>query len=266
VRVLDFGRRAVARIIEVEVVDRGIALAALSFTALVPLAVVFASLAPGVDPDALSDAIVRRFRLDAQTADIVQSAFSPPHDVRGTVSVGGALLVVGSALSFTRALQRAYERAWRLPQLGVRATPAGVMWLLAVVVLAFGFGALRALVVDASRPVVSVIAGLAFSAALWLFTPWVLLSRRVAWRALLPTALLTAVAMTVLSGASMIYMPRSIEESAERYGPVGVSIALISWLVGAGFVLVGCAAVGEVLSGGDVPGDADAGRGSRRSR
>jgi len=47
-------------------------------------------------------------------------------------------------------------------------------------------------------------------------------------------------------------MPRSISSSAASYGTIGVAIALVSWFVGAGFVLVGCAAVGAVL-GEDPP-------------
>ena len=240
-------RAALERIVEVEIVDRAIALAALAFTALVPLAVVFSSVAPGADPDDLADGIVRRFRLDPDTATIVSSAFTPPDDVAGAFSIGGALLVIASALSFTRALQRVYERAWRLPQLGVRATPAGLQWLVGVGLLAWGIIALREAVEGAAGPAISIAVVLVTAAAIWLITPWILLSRRVAWRALVATSLLTATTMTTLSAASVIYMPRSIADSAERYGPVGVSIALVSWLVAAGFVLVGCAAVGAVL-------------------
>jgi membrane protein len=53
--------------------------------------------------------------------------------------------------------------------------------------------------------------------------------------------------MTALAIGGMIYMPRSIATSASSYGTIGVAIALVTWLVVAGFVLVGCAAVGAVL-------------------
>lgn len=244
---LDFARRCVQRVVEVQIVDRGIALAALAFTALLPLSVVVASVTPRDDREALAEGIVDRFRLDDHTAAIVVGAFSPPVDSRVSISVGSALLVIGSALSFTRALQRVYERSWELPQLGVRATPAGLAWLVTIVLLGSVFRGAREAALASSRPAFSVAVALALSAALWLFTPWVLLSRRVTWRALLPTSVLTAVAMTTLSTVSVIYMPRSIAESADRYGPIGVSIALLSWLVAAGFVVVACAAIGAVL-------------------
>jgi membrane protein len=62
-----------------------------------------------------------------------------------------------------------------------------------------------------------------------------------------PTALITAVGMSALGTASIVYMPRAIADSADRYGMIGIAIALVSWLVGVGFVLVISAAVGAVL-------------------
>ena len=43
-------------------------------------------------------------------------------------------------------------------------------------------------------------------------------------------------------------MPRAVQESAECYGVIGIAFAMLSWLVAAGFVLVGSAAGGAVLA------------------
>jgi membrane protein len=247
--VVAFVRACLQRLVELEFVDRAVALASLTFTALIPLGVVVGSSVPGIHRDNFADSIVERFDLDARTADIVRQAFSPPPNVQASLSVLGILLLIVSALSFTRALQRSYETAWRLPRLGMRATPAGLMWLAGIIAFLSVFGGLRSAIVDLSRPVISVIVALIFSCAVWLFTPWVLLSRRVPWRALIPTGVLTAVCMTSLSIAGIIYMPRSISSSAASYGTIGVAISLVSWFVAAGFILVGCAAVGAVLGG-----------------
>lgn len=45
----------------------------------------------------------------------------------------------------------------------------------------------------------------------------------------------------------VVYMPEAIDRSATHYGPIGIAIALVSWLVGIGFALTICAAVGAVL-------------------
>lgn len=246
--VVELSRRCVERVIEIEFVDRAIALASLAFTALVPMGVVVSSTVPGVDREGFADSIVDRFDLDTQTAGIVRGVFSAPDDVRSTVSILGIVLVIASALSFTRAMQRVYERAWRLPVLGIRATPAGLVWLFTVLVFTSVFSGVRSLLIDLSGPILSLVVALAFAAVVWLGTPWILLSRRIRGRQLLPTAILTAVSMTTLSAASLVYMPRSIADSAQTYGTIGVAISLVSWLVAAGFVLVVCAAVGAVLA------------------
>jgi membrane protein len=256
--VIAFARRCLQRLVELEFVDRAVALASLTFTALIPLGVVVGSAVPGIHRQDFADSIVERFDLDERTAKLVEQAFSPPAGVQSSLSVLGVFLLVVSALSFTRALQRVYETAWRLPRLGVRATPSGLVWLAGVVAFLSIFGGLRSAVVDLSRPVASVIVALACACVVWMFTPWMLLSRRVPWRALVPTAGLTAVGMTCLSIAGIVYMPRSISSSAASYGTIGVAIALVSWFVAAGFVLVGCAAVGAVLGDRDVTPAPDA--------
>jgi membrane protein len=88
---------------------------------------------------------------------------------------------------------------------------------------------------------------LALAAGLWLTTPYVLLARRIAWRRLVPTALLTAVGMTALEICSAIWMPHTVATSAEQFGTIGVAFALLGWLVGAGLVLVVAAAGGAII-------------------
>jgi len=242
------GRECLRRAIQIEFVDRSVALASLAFTALVPLGVVTGSLLPSVGRRNLADSITDRFQLDADTAGLVHDLFAPPEDVRSATSAAGLLLLVVAALSFTRGLQRVYERSWQLPSLGVRGTPAGLKWLAGVVIFLAVFAGTRAWLTDLVGPVLDIAVALVTSALIWLVTPHTLLSRRVAWTDLVPTAVLTSVCMTTLSIGSVLYMPGAIADSAKQYGQIGVTISLVSWLVAVGFVLVGCAAVGAVLA------------------
>ena len=244
---IGFVRACAARMVEIEVVERAVALASMAFTALIPLGIVVGSLATTADTNALVRSLVRRFKLTGEPRRLVEQVFSPPADVRSTVSVIGAVLLVVSALGFTRALQRVYERAFELPRLGVRGTPAGALWLLAVTVFVIAVAELRNDLVDAVGPVLSFVVALAFSLGIWWGTPWLLLSRRLPWHTLLPTALVTAAAATGVGAASIVYMPTAIEDAARRYGEIGVAIALVSWLVVVGFAVVVCAAVGSVI-------------------
>ena len=247
-RVVELIRACVDRIVRIQFVDRSIALGSLAFTALVPLLVIVGAYAPG--SDGIADTLIDRFELDGATAELVRQVFTPPSgSTRGAVSVLGVLLLTGSALSFTRGLQRLYELSWRLQARGLLGTVAGLKWL-ALVAFWFGlFGGARTWLLDHTGPLVSLIIALSTSAVLWLVTPFVLLAGRVAWRRLVPTALLTSIGMTGLSIGSIVYMPGAIASSADRYGSIGIAIAIVSWLVGIGFVLTCCAAVGAVLGG-----------------
>ena len=246
-RIVELVRASLDRLVEIQFVDRSVALGSLAFTAIVPLLVIASAFLPGTD--GLANELVRRFELRGATAELVREVFAQPDAVRQSVSWLGALLLIAAALSFTRALQRVYERAWRLEARGFAGTRSGLIWIAGIVVWSTLFSAVRRGLLDLTGPVASLTILLAGDAVLWLWSPWILLARRVHWRALVPSALLTAVAMTGISIGSVIYMPEAIGRSATHYGPIGIAIALVSWLVGVGFALTFCAAVGAVLGG-----------------
>ena len=246
-RAVEFVRACRARLIRIQFVDRAIALGSLAFTAMVPLLVIIGAYAPG--NNGIADALIDRFHLTGATAELLEEVFTQPDSSRGAISAVGLLLLVGSALSFTRGLQRLYEMSWRLDTRGWKGTVAGLKWLGVAAIWAGVVASARTWALDHTGPVLSLVIALTTSTALWLLTPFVLLDGRVPWRRLLPTAVLTAVAMLAYSVGSVIYMPDAIAESAGRYGSIGIAISLVSWLVGIGFALVGCAAIGAVLGG-----------------
>jgi membrane protein len=242
-------RRTLERANGMHWVERSVALASSAFTAFVPLLLIIGAVVPGTG--GFADSIIRRFQLHGNTATLVQHVFASPNATKQAISIAGILLLVVSALSFTRSLQRMYEQAWKLPVLGVRATPGGLQWLLVIVVWATGFAAIRRAVVDATGPAGAVTIVLVGNTLLWLITPTLLLSRRIPWRRLLPTAVLTAIVMTAISGWSLIYMPHLIAKDTSRYGPIGLALALVSWLVIVGFAIVLCTALGAEISEGN---------------
>jgi membrane protein len=262
-RAVELVRACLDRLVRIQFVDRAIALGSLAFTALVPLLVIVGAYAPGAH--GIADTLVERFHLSGNTADLVEEVFAQPESSRGAISVVGVLLLVGSALSFTRGLQRLYELSWRLKTRGWLGTVAGLKWLAVCAVWATVFTSARTWLLDHTGPLTSLVIAIGTSAILWLLTPFLLLDGRVPWRRLLPTALLTSVGMTGLSIGSVIYMPEAFADSADRYGSIGIAIALVSWLVGIGFVLTVCAALGAVLGGEtDQPPRAGADDGARR--
>lgn len=244
-RAVELARASLERLVAMQFVDRSVALGSLAFTALVPLLLIAAAYVPG--SDALSDELIKRFHLTGSSADLVRQLFAQPDDVRQSLSWIGLFLLIVSSLSFTRALQRTYEYAWRLDTRGLRGTRAGLVWIGSIVLWTTVFASLRRWIVDLGGPVTAVFVLLGGNAVLWLWSPWILLAKRVAWHRLVPTALLTSAAMSAVSVGSVVYMPRAIETSSAAYGPIGLAIALVSWLVGIGFALVACAGIGAVL-------------------
>jgi membrane protein len=231
-------------LVSVQFVDRAAALAGLAFSALVPLLIVYDAVAPTVDRQDFAGDLIDRFDLAGPAAQSVRQALAPPGDVAQSLGVLSLVLVVISALSFARALQRLYERAFGLPALGVRGTPATLLWLVLIPVFVTGTDVLDAI----AGGTVPTVLSLAFAAALWTVTPFVLLARRVDWRMLVPAGVLTALAMSLLGTATAIWMPHAVSDSAGRFGVIGIAFALLSWLVAAGFALVASATAGAVIA------------------
>ena len=127
--VIDLFRDWLKRFVEVQGIDRAMAIAAQSYSAFLPLVIVYASMLPRGDTKSFADVLVRRFELSGPTAESVQRAFAPSGAVQSSVTVLSVVLLLVSTLSFTRGLQRLYELAFGLRTLGMRNTPRALFWL-----------------------------------------------------------------------------------------------------------------------------------------
>ena len=101
---------------------------------------------------------------------------------------------------------------------------------------------------DVELPGLGLIVTVASSTALWVWTPYVLLGGRIGWRRLLPSALVTGVGLSILTAASVIYLPATIERAAELYGLIGVTFAFVSWLFTTALVIIAATIVGAEAS------------------
>jgi membrane protein len=236
------GRSVLKRLLELEIIDRSLVVGAQAFSALIPLLIVLSSLGAN-GGKSFANGLIDRFGLSGDGATAVHQTFDSPAD-DATITLLGGVIVVYSTLAFTRALQRTFERAWDLPRRGMKGTGWGLVWT--------GFIAAYWTVVpvvndDLPSPM-GAAAALAASFVLWLVTPYVLLSRRVPWRALIPQAALSAIGMTLLGIGALLYAPRAINSSATEFGVIGVAFTLLSLLWAAGFVLVTAAAIGSYIT------------------
>jgi len=238
------------RMLELEFIDRAVALAAKAFIALFPLLIVVSAFTSGSVRHVLMGALESKFGVRNPGLSVVSGAFANPEQTRNATGWAGLLLTFLYATSFTTALQRVYLRTWRRPSGASMPNHArGVAWLGGVFALGGLVGVMRALLFG--HGVFSNLAVLPFLVLGWWATAWLLLRGEVRWRPLLVPAALVAVGMQVYTATASLWMPNTVAHNQAQFGFFGVALSLVSWFVGAGFILVIGNAVGPVLAEAD---------------
>jgi membrane protein len=237
-----FLTRCLVRFIAINGRDRILIMAGQAFSALIPLLIVLSSLGPS--EDGVSRGLIKRFNLTGAAADAVQTLFSRPRGAAGGMTSVGLVILFFAILAFARTLQRTYEAAWGLRSLGFRGTLNGLSGLLLLIaqlfVLALAVTLLHRL---SAAGVVTFAVRVAAASLLWWELQYVLLSRRVPRRELIPGAVVAGIAQALITVYSGIYMPHLIGVDARKYGVIGVTFALLTWLIVASAAIVVVAAV-----------------------
>jgi membrane protein len=250
-RVGSLAFRSLHRYLSINGTQRALVLAAQAFSTLIPLLIVVSTLFSAQGGLQVADDVIARFRLSGNSAEAVRTLFAQPPGSTQNITVGSAVLLVISGLSLARTIQRTYESAWQLPARGLRGAFGGVaaliLLLTQVLLLSLLAQFLRA--VPAGSFLILVLRAAAAS-ALWLALQYLLLGGRVAWRRLLPGGIACGVGQQAVAAVSTLWIPAVIEQNATRYGTIGVSFALLSWLVVISVVLVLAAVLSVELGGG----------------
>jgi membrane protein len=242
---LRLAEQAVRRFFDVEGSVQATVLAAQAFTSLIPFMVVVAALAPGESD--IADRIVERFDLSGASARSVQQLFASAGETQSAVTWVSVIILLLSALSFTRALQRLFQRAYGYDPGGLRRdAQRGVGWMVALAVWLVVSSPLKGALEDVGGPVFAVALATVTGFVLWLGTPVLLLGER-DWRRLAPGAAVSGVLGALFGVASAIYVPIAMTWSADRYGLIGIAFALQSWLLVLAFLVVAGAVVGATV-------------------
>jgi membrane protein len=223
------------RFVAIEGAQQATVLAAQAFTSLIPLMVVAVAFSPGSAD--LADRIVERFGLEGESAKSVHQLFASAGETEGAVTWVSIVILVLSALSFTRAIQRLFQRAYERQPEGLKDHRRGLIWVLCLGAWVTLLAPLHESLEDLAGIIFAVLVSSVTGFFLWLGTPMLLLGER-DWRYLAPGAAVSGVLGAMLSVASSIYVPILIDWSAEKYGLIGVAFALQSWLLVAGFMVV----------------------------
>jgi membrane protein len=232
----------VHELVRIEAVDRALALASKLFVAIIPLSILLRSLAPGSED--FGDDLVQRLGLSGLGASATRTLFAKGSEVRGAVSVIGILIVLYSVFSFTRALQRMYLNVWRLrPQLP-DALVRELTWIVGFIAYTVILAPLRNFEHSHNVPSLYGPSAIALGAVFWLWTPYILLGKRVPWHRLIPTGFVTTVGVTAFSVGTAIFLPDIFTTNAERYGLIGIAFGMVTWLFAYAAVVIVSAVLG----------------------
>ena len=252
------------RMLEIEFVDRSVALAGKAFVSFFPLVIVVASFAPQRVRTSIFSTLTHRLGIGGAALVTAKEAFASADDIRKATGILGLVLTLFFASSFTTALQRVYLRAWRRPPGGkVGEYARGPAWVLVVLASMAVLGGLRAVLGDGPQVTLFILISLVVASALWCFTAWFMLMGQVRWRVLVPTGVVTALAMGVYGLSAAVWMSSVVTRNEDQFGFFGVALALVTWFSGAAIcVLIGACAgavfaedsgrVGAFIRGGGV--------------
>jgi membrane protein len=237
------------RMLEIEFVDRSVALAAKAFVSFFPLVIVVAAFVPDRMRMSIISALAARLGLRGDAFSLVRSSFASSDDIRRATGVVGLVLTIFFATSFTTALRRVYMRAWRRPpHAGVDNYWRGVTWLLAMLLSLAVLGSLRGAAGEGAGVVVWAVVALAVYVGLWWFTAWWLLLGDVRVRVLAPTGVITGIALAGYGLSASVWMPEMVAKNEAQFGFFGVALALVTWFSGAAICVTIGACAGPVLA------------------
>lgn len=237
------------RMLEIEFVDRSVALAGKAFVSLFPLIIVVAAFVPPRIRSSLFATVTHQLGIRGHAQATVREAFASSDDVRRATGLVGLALTFFFASSFTSALQRVYLRAWRRsPGGSFRAYASALVWLLVTLGYLALLGGVRELLGDRIGAGVSVLVSMTASFAFWWFTAWLMLKGQVRWRVLVPTGLITGLTMLGYAFSASIWMPTLVTSNDTQFGFFGVALALVTWLSGASACILVGACAGTILA------------------
>jgi len=241
-----------SRLLEIEFVDRSVALAAKAFVSLFPAMIIVTAITPDSVRQEVLDSMSRRFGVQGSAFDMVKQAFASPAATRAASGFIGTILTIAFAVSFTTALQRAYLRAWRRPPGGGAMNKfRGAAWVGGAIALVLVVSLVRKLLgVTAGQPLAWLV-GLICSTLLWWWTARLMTRGEVRWRPLLPTAVVTGLGSWVYTLVASIWMPGNVTNNFAQFGAFGVALAFVTWFTGLAFVIVVAAVLGPALTDGD---------------
>ena len=190
--------------------------------------------------------LVRHLGLNREAANDVSHLFTSSTSTSNAVTGFGYVLFVLGGIAAATAVQDLYEKAFELEPRGMKDVPRRLIWLGVVVAGAAAAGWIGAWLHSLGGPVLLALIGLVAFTGFWWLTMWWLLGGRISWGELLPGAIATGVCWLGMEVVFSVIFSGTVISDNDKYGPIGVVFALMSWLIAIGVVIILGAVAGIV--------------------
>lgn len=230
------------RLGELDIINRAMLFAAVMLLCFFPFLIVVDALAGRSAVDGLT----RHLGLNPHAASDVAALFASTTATSNAVTGIGSVLFVLGGIAAASAIQELYERAFQLKGRGMKDVLRRLVWLGVLIGGTAFSGWAGPAVASAGGSVLLGLLGWIVLSLFWWFTAWFLLAGREPWRALLPTAIATSLFWIGMQVVFRFTFSGMVTSNHDKYGPIGVVLALMSWLIAIGVVIVLGAVVGIV--------------------
>jgi membrane protein len=219
--------------------NQAMLLAATLLLCAVPFLLIAAALAGRSAVSALTARLGLSQQAAADVGDLFTSSSATDAAVTGLAWV---FFILGGIAAAT-AIQRLYQRVFQLDSRGPRDTVRALIWL-ALVVGWIALGTAAGPGFYASAPVLWWIVNIPALVGFWWFTMWFLLAGRASWRRLYPCAVTTSAFWLGMLAVFNVIFSGMVIGYDQKFGPIGVVFALMSFFIAIGVVIVLGASVG----------------------
>jgi len=191
--------------------------------------------------------LIYRLHIHAPAARLVSSAFGSETSNAAAATVIGLLGFVIFGLGLGKIVQRVYARAWRIEVRSLADRWRFALWFVVSTIL-LGLQVTEESLVSSLGWVLASPIGLVVLVAFWLWTPWLLLHRKISLRRLLPGALLVAAVYMFAVTVSEFVLGYWITDNGRFFGSFGVVLALVAWAQVVAGIWLACAVFSPVFA------------------
>ena len=233
------------RIQDLEVMNKALLLSALALILFIPALITLIALVPLGSDHSIGAEWGRRLGLSRGAVHDVTQLFNTDRTVSGGATVLSSIATLVFAFGWPAELGRGYDVIWGLPHTDWRASWRPLLWLFTFFAVIAGVVAAGDISRGVGGPLINGLVGLPAAIAWAWWTQHLLLGGRIRWRPLLPGAVAIAVGLLGLRAYMGFYLQQAITSNYDRYGPIGVVFALLSWMIGFSAVMLGGALAGH---------------------